>query len=310
MTSVSDPEADTLPRDKLTTLAEAARLVRDDDRIVAGGCLYSRTPWAMLMELLRTDVKGLTLARNLMCYEAELFLVRGAVDRLMAAWVGIGLPWGLPKVFRRFVEDRRAEYEEWSHLGFGLRLQAAAMGVPFLPTTSMLGSDLLAITEAREMACPFTGQRLVLVPAWVPDVAILHVHRADRFGNAQIDGAPYMDREYATAAKTVIVTAEEIVPEDYIVRTADRTAIPHFLVDAVIEVPFGSYPHECYGLYEASFDHFDEYVGMVDSDGEEGVRAYLQRYVDGAGSFEGFLDMVGVSALARQQRLARGLVTR
>jgi glutaconate CoA-transferase subunit A len=243
-----------------------------------------------------------------MCYEAELFLVRGAARKLVSSWVGIGLPWGIPRVFRAYVEEGRAEYEEWSHLSLGLRYQAAAMGVPFLPTKSLLGSDLLALVGAKEMDDPFTGERVCLVPALAPDVAVIHVQRADAAGNAQIDGAPYMDRELAGAAKRVVLTTEEIVPTEDIVATADRTVIPHFLVDAVVEVPFGSFPHECYGRYEASFEHFDHYQRLVDEGGAGGVWEYLRRYVDEPGSFTGFLERVGPETLREQERRAKELV--
>jgi glutaconate CoA-transferase subunit A len=294
--------------DKRTDLGGALQIVEDGHHVAVGGCLYSRTPWASLLEILRAGRRDLTLSRNLMCYEAELFLVRGAASTLVSSWVGIGLPWGIPKVFRRFVEERRARYEEWSHLSLGLRYLAASMGVPFLPTRSLLGSDLLASTGAKLMEDPFTGARVALVPALVPDVALIHAHRADALGNAQIDGPPYMDPEIARAARHVILTVEEIVSTDAISRSSDRTAIPHFLVDAVVEVPFGSFPHECYGLYEALFAHFEEYARLVDDQGIEGVESYLRRYLDEAGSFEGFLERMGASVLLEQQRRARELV--
>lgn len=296
------------PGDKRTTLAEAAELVRDGDVVVAGGCCYSRTPWAMLLELLRAGRRDLTLARNLMCYESELFLARGAATKLVSSWVGIGLRWGIPKVFREYVERDPSIYEEWSHLSFGLRFLAASMGMPFLPTASLLGSDLLDRLPAQEMRCPFTGELVVAVPALVPDVAIIHAHTVDAAGNAQVEGPAYMDPEFARAARTVIVTAEEVVPSEAIVRHADRTLIPGFVVDAVVEVPFGAYPHECHGLYEADFAHFDAYTELVDAGGVEGVEAYLREHVDAAGSFAGFLDGVGASALLEQRRKARELV--
>jgi glutaconate CoA-transferase subunit A len=262
----------------------------------------------MLLELLRAGRRELTLSRCLMCYEAELFLAAGAASTLVSSWIGIGLPWGIPKVFRSYVESGRATYEEWSHLSLGLRYQAAAMGVPFLPTKSLLGSDLLELSGAKTMDDPFTGERVCLVPALRPDVALIHVQRADAAGNAQIAGAPYMDRELAGAAKRVILTTEEVIASEEIVATADRTAIPDFLVDAVVEVPFGSFPHECYGRYEASFEHFDLYQRMVDDAGEAGARAYVQRFVHDAGSFAGFLDGVGPEVLREQQRRAMELV--
>jgi glutaconate CoA-transferase, subunit A len=294
--------------DKRMDLAEAAELVRDGDTVVGGGCLYSRSPYAMLFELLRAGRRDLTLARNLMCYEAELFLARGAAARLMASWVGIGLPWGIPRVFRRFVEADPSIYEEWSHLTFGLRFLAGSMGVPFLPTASLLGSDLLGRTPAREMVDPFTGEKLVIVPACRPEVALIHAHRVDTEGNAQVEGPAYMDLEFARAAKTVIVTAEEVVTPEAITRSADRTLIPGFLVDAVVEVPFGAYPGECYGLYEADFAHFERYVQGVDRDGVDGVEEYLRRHVDEPADFAGLLDVVGASALLEQRRRARELV--
>src|SRR5208282_1001253 len=97
------------------------------------------------------------------------------------------------------VERDPSIYEEWSHLSYGMRLMAASMGMPFLPTSSLLGSDLLALTPAKEMRCPFTDELLVAVPALVPDVALIHVQRVDATGNAQIDGPTYMDVEYARA---------------------------------------------------------------------------------------------------------------
>jgi glutaconate CoA-transferase subunit A len=295
--------------DKRISLAEAATLVNDGDVVVAGGCCYSRTPWALLLELLRAQRRGLTLARNLMCYESELFLATGAADKLISSWVGIGLRWGLLKVFRQYVERDPSIYEEWSHLTFGLRFLAASMGMPFLPTASLLGSDLLERTSAQEMRCPFTGELVVAVPALVPDVALIHVQTVDPSGNAQIDGPAYMDVEFARAAKTVIVSAEEVVPHEAIVRQADHTKIPGFAVDAVVEVPFGSYPHECHGRYEADFDHFDAYTQQVATDGEAGVHAYLTEYVERPGSFAGFLDMVGASTLLEQRRRALELVS-
>jgi glutaconate CoA-transferase subunit A len=295
--------------DKQTTLGEAAALVRDGDTVVAGGCCYSRTPWALLLELLRAERRDLTLGRNLMCYESELFLARGAATKLISSWVGIGLRWGIPRVFRDFVERDPSIYEEWSHLSFGMRLSAASMGLPFLPTASLLGSDLLKRLPAREMRCPFTDELLVAVPALVPDVALIHVHRADVRGNAQVEGPAYMDLELARAAKLVIVSAEEIVSSEELVRHNDRTLIPALVVDAVVEVPYGAYPHECHGRYEADFAHFDAYAERVNEGGVEGVEAYLREYVDDAGSFAGFLDSVGASVLIDQRRKARELVS-
>ena len=294
-------------RDKRMPLAQAAALVKDGDHVAIGGCLYSRTPMAVLREILRHRRSHLTLSRNLMCYEGELFLAAGATRDIITSWIGIGLPWGLSRVVREFVEGGRARLEEWSHLAMGLRYRAGAMGIPFLPTLSMLGSDLQKMTTAKTMVCPFTGARLCLVPALFPDVAVVHVHRADCLGNAQIDGYPHMDADIAVAASTVILTAEEIVDTEEIRRRADRTAIPFFAVDAVVEVPYGAYPHECYGLYEADLDHIGAYARRVAAGGTEAVRAYLEEYVYGPETFEAHLAQFGRARLLSQQRAAREL---
>ncbi len=109
----------------------------------------------------------------------------------------------------------------------------------------------------KQIDCPFTGEKLVLVPALNPDVALIHVQRCDAYGNAQMDGLQFMDIDLAMAANRVILTTERIVSNDQIRRTPDQTKIPFMTVDAVVEVPFGCAPHECYGVYEPFFKHLD-----------------------------------------------------
>lgn len=296
-------------RDKLTPAAAAIRLVSSGDHVAVGGCLYSRTPMALLLELLRQGQDKLSLSRCLTCYEGELFLASGASRHILTSWMGFGAPWGTSRILRQMVEADEAVFEEWSHLGIGMRYRAGAMGVPFLPMLSMLGSDLAEQTDVREMNCPFTGERLALVPALFPDVALIHVHRADRYGNAQIEGYRHMDTDVARAARTVILSAEEIVEPERIQRNPDATVIPHFAVDAVVEAPMGSYPHECYGLYDADFDHFDNYAKQVREGGVEGVRAYLEANVTGLNSFDDFLNQFPLAVALRQRRKGQELVS-
>lgn len=295
-------------RDKLIDAADAVRLVHDGDHVAIGGCLFSRTPMLLVREILRQGRRDLTLSRNLLCLEGEWYMLAGAVHTIVTSWQGIGLPWGLSRIMRESVESGRVRFEEWSHLGLGLRYRAGAMGVPFLPTLSMLGSDLMRLTSAKAMACPFTGQTVNLVPALFPDVALLHVHRADRFGNCQIDGYPHMDADIARAATTVLVTAEEIVDDEEARRHPDRTIIPGLVVDAVIPAPLGAFPGECYGLYETDFSHFDLYVGLINDRGLDGAREYLDRFVYGPTSHQEYLDLFDPEQMERARRSARELV--
>ena len=293
-------------RDKRSTLPEALASVADGDHIAIGGCLYSRTPLAALMELLRMGRSDLTLSRSLMCYEGELYLAAGASKHLMTSWMAIGLPWGISGTLRRYVESGAAEFEEWSHLALGLRYRAAAMGVPFLPTVTMLGSDLHRHAATKEMVDPFSGERLCLVPALFPEVAIVHVHRADQFGNVQIDGYPHMDADIVKAARTVIVTAEEIVDTEEMRADGARTVFPHYAVDAVVEVPYGAYPHEMYGAYDADFDHFDTYVGLTKEEG--GIERYLEEFVFGVADHAEFLATFDEGALGAAAERAAELL--
>jgi len=293
--------------EKLTTVEDAVARVKDGDHVAVGGCLFSRTPMALVREILRQRRTGLTLSRNLMCTEGEFLMVTGGVERVVTAWMSIGLPWGVSKILRHYVESGKVALEEWSHLALGLRFRAGAMGVPFLPALTMLGSDLMGVGGMKTIEDPYSGETLAAVPALFPDVAILHVHRADRFGNGQIDGYPHMDADIARAASTVLVTTEEIIPEEETRRYPERTVIPGFAVDALVHVPFGSFPHECYALYEADYDHFGEYTAAIDAQGTAAVVDYLDRYVFGPPTFADYLDLFGGARLAEQHRKAREL---
>jgi len=293
--------------EKLTSLEDAVARVKDGDHLSVGGCLFSRTPMALLREILRHRRRALTLSRNLTCTEGELFMAAGAVTRVVTAWMSIGLPWGVSKILRHYVESGAVALEEWSHLALGLRFRAGAMGVPFLPALTMLGSDLVAVVGLKTVQDPYTGQTLAAVPALFPDVALVHVHRADRFGNCQIDGYPHMDADIARAATTVLVTTEEIVSEEETRRYPDRTVIPGFAVDALVLAPFGSFPHECYGLYEADYDHFAEYTAAIDARGPAAVAEYLERYVYTPPTWNDYLDLFGGERLALQAKRAKEL---
>lgn len=294
--------------DKRMTAREAVRLVSDGNHVAIGGTCYSRTPMALVFAMLQSRPRDLAVSRPLSCYEVELLLATGAVGRIVTSWVGIGLRWGLPRVLRHYVEQGLAVYEEWSHLAIGLRYKAGAMGVPFLPGFSMLGSDLASAVGLKTVTCPYSGDQLAALPALNPDVALIHVHRADQNGNSQVDGYWHMDADMARAARKVIVSAERIVSTEEIRARPGTTMLPDFAVDAVVEAPFGAYPAECYGLYEADFAHFDDYVRHVKDTGVEGARQYVDENVYANADFAAFLRGVGDERLAGLARSAQRLM--
>lgn len=295
-------------REKVMSLEEAAKLVKDGDRVGIGGSTLSRTPIAMIWALIRAGRKRLSCSRGIMSSDGELLLGSGASDHLVTSWFSQGIVWGVSKVMRLYTESKRARFDEWSHMAMGLRFRAGAMGVPFLPMRSMMGSDVIArLPEARQIDCPFTGEKLVLVPALNPDVALIHVQRCDSYGNAQIDGLQFLDIDLAMAANRVILTTERIVSNDQIRRAPDQTKIPFLAVEAVVEVPFGCAPHECYGVYEPFFKHHDMYAELIRKDPAKGIAEYLDRYFYGPKSWTEYLDLIGMEELLDAARRGRSI---
>jgi glutaconate CoA-transferase, subunit A len=295
-------------RDKVVSLEEATSFVRDGDSVGIGGSTMSRTPMGMIWALIRAGRKRLTCSRSIVSSDGDLLFASGACDHMVTSWFSQGILWGVSKVMRHHVETGKARYDEWSHMAMGMRFRAGAMGVPFMPIRSMLGSDVRKLRpEAIEMECPFTGEKLLLVPALNPDVALIHVQRCDPYGNAQIDGLQFMDIDLAMAANKVVLTTERIVSNDQIRRAPDQTKIPFFAVDAVVELPFGCAPHECYGVYEPMLRHMEDYVALVNDDPVKGMQQYMERYVYGPKSWSEFLALIGIEQLLEAARAGESI---
>ncbi|HVI27065.1 CoA transferase subunit A [Hansschlegelia sp.] len=290
------------------SLSDAASFVQDGMTLGVGGSTMSRTPMAMIWELMRQKKRHLSASRCIVSTDGDLLFGSDVADEITTSWFAQGILWGLSKVMRHHVESGSKLYQEWSHMAVGMRFRAGAMGVPFMPTRAMLGSDIVGQRpEAKEFDCPFTGEKLLLVPALNPDVAIIHVQRCDPYGNAQIDGLQFMDIDLAMAANRVILTTERIVSNDQIRRAPDQTKIPFFCVDAVVEVPFGSAPHECFGVYEPMMNHMEAYVSQVNADPIGGMKAYLDRHVYGPSSWNEFLSLIGMDEIIEASRRGRSI---
>lgn len=295
-------------REKVVSLEEAVSFVQDGMKVGIGGSTMSRTPMALIWELIRQRRKNLSCSRCIVSTDGDLLFGSGASDHIITSWFAQGILWGLSKVMRYHVETQKKNYEEWSHMGIGMRFRAGGMGIPFLPMRAMLGSDVMKQRpEAKPANCPFTGEKLLLVPALNPDVALIHVQRCDEYGNAQIDGLQFMDIDLALAANRVILTTERIVSNDQIRRAPDQTKIPFFCVDAVVEVPYGSAPHECFGLYEPMMKHMESYVAQVNADPVSGMREYLERYFYAPKSWNEYLALIGMEELLEASQRGRSI---
>jgi glutaconate CoA-transferase subunit A len=314
----TDPSADALraafrakPRaltDKLTTVADAVgRLVRDGDYLAIGGFGADRLPVAVVHEILRQGKQDLGFAGHTATHDFQLLCAgnltgRGrTLARVDVAYV-IGLEArGLSPHARRVMESGTLEVCEWTNYALAVRLQAAATGVPFLPTRTMLGTDTFRKSAAKVVECPFTGEKLLALPALSPDVAAIHVPESDRYGNCRIRGTTVADLELARAAKKVIITCERLIPHEEIRRDPSRTVIPFLCVDAVCEVPYGSYPGNMPYEYFSDEDHLRQWL-EVEKDLDT-YRRFLDEYVYGVADFGEYLHKCG--GLPRMQQLRR-----
>jgi len=305
---------DTLARDrglreKVMSLEAAAQLVDDGEHVAIGGCTLSRTPMAMIWALIRAQKKNLTISRSITSTEGDLLFASGVSSHIITSWFSQGIVWGVSKIMRHYTENKLARFDEWSHMSIGLRYRAGAMGIPFMPSRSMLGSDVgrRVGDQIRSMPCPFTGEQLMLLPALNPDLALIHVQRCDAFGNAQLDGLQFMDIDMAMAAKRVILTTERIISNEQIRRLPDATRIPFFAVQAVVEAPIGCAPHECYGVYEPFFAALDDYAARVSKDPVAGCRQYLEEYYYAPKSWSDYLSRIGLEAILDACRRGRSV---
>ena len=280
---------------KELTLTEALSLhVPDGSSVLMGAGLEALVPFAAGYELVRQKRRDLTLVAPISDMLFDVLIGAGCARGVVAAWVG-NVSAGSGYNFRRAVEEGvpcPLAVIDHSNLTLALALQAAASGVPYLPTRSTLGTDLLAGNpHLKEIVCPFTGQKLVAVEALAPDVAILPVQRADAQGNAQVRGNLGVIREAARASRRVILIAEEVVSEEEIRSDPNRTLIPGFLAAAVVHLPRGCHPSPCEGHYGRDHEFFHAYHER--SRTREGFLRWLEEWVLSVEDHEDYLKRVG-----------------
>lgn len=258
---------------KLMTLAEAAALVRDDQIIAIGGQTIQRRPVAMVRELIRTGRRGLTVVGLTAGFETDMLLAMGRVAAVRAGYTGLDFL-GLAPHFGKDPAVRIVEETEASIIQ-GAKAAIAYLG--FLPFRGTLQTDLMKVREdIRTVVCPYTGETLIAWPAIRPDVALIHAQQADEQGNAVLASNPSIDRLWAAAATTTIVTAEEIVPAGAL--EGGRATILGRNVTSVVHAPLGAHPTGCYPHYRMDVPFLLDYL---DACRAGTVKAWLADTLDG-----------------------------
>lgn len=277
--------------DKRMTEQEAvSRFVNNGDYI--GTELYGtvRCPMSLCREIIRQNKKDLQVAGQGVL-ELDMLLAAGLIKKVEITYIGMEV-YGISQSLRRQVESGQVEsVADWSNAGITWRFKATSIGAPFIAVSSMLGTDTFKYSSAVTVECPFTGKPVCLIPALILDVGLIHVHRADMYGNCQIEGISGFSFELARSSKRLIISAEEIVPTEEIRRYPDRTIIPYYLVDAVVHAPFGSHPGEMAYMYARDEPAIKAWVDANKT--AEGAEAYLKEYVYGTGDQEEYLSLFG-----------------
>jgi len=268
--------------------------------VALGLALESGIPFAAVHEIIRQRRKDLTLIGPISDMAFDQMIAAGTVAKVIAAWVG-NVAGGSGYGFRRAYEQgqpRRLAMEDHSNFTVGLGLKAAAMGLPFLPTFTGLGGDIVrGHPRIRPIEDPFGGPGLLAVGAIKPDVAIVHVQRADASGNAHLWGNLGLTVEAVYAARRTIVVCEEIVPDDVIRSDPNRTMIPGFLVSAVVEEPGGALPSSVQGYWRRDFETFLRYHGL--SKAPDGYQSWLKEWVLELPDRSAYLRHMGDAAVER-----------
>jgi glutaconate CoA-transferase subunit A len=285
-------------KDKRMRIKDAVkRFIKDGDYLAIGGFGHIRIPMAIIYEIVRQRIKNLSVAGHTAVQDIDVLMAGGCVSAVDIAYVvGFELR-GLSGVQRRLFESGQVKKTDYTNGAMSYRLRAGAQGIPFIPVKVMLGTDTMMHSPGKVVKCPFTGEKVLLLPSLNPDVCIIHAHRADMYGNVQIDGHIVKDDLQARASKRVIVTCEELVSTDKIRAEPGRTIIPFFMVDAVIEQPWGSHPGNM--PYKYYFDHefTENYLSVGRNENSKAIEGWLEEWVYNLEDFDEYLTKLGAKRL-------------
>jgi len=300
-------------RDKRMTLKQAvSQFIKDGDNVGIGGFVNIRTPIAITHEMVRHGFKDLTLSWQSIGltgdYLAGAMMVNPdhfTIKRVeLAYWAHESF--GLSPMFRYLAERGMIEIEDWSNYNMSARFKAGAMGLPFIPTRGPLAGDIPSSNRTKIIDCPFTGRPIALLPASNPNVAIIHVNAADKYGNCIIRGTDATCAEISMASAHTIVTCEQLVSHELITRNPKDVKIPFASVDAVVEVPFGAFPGACRRHYYFGAEQIRAlHAGaaeMCKAGVSDTLKAYYDEYIFGVESFDDFIAKVPIKELLAAQK--------
>jgi glutaconate CoA-transferase subunit A len=302
---------------KVVSLADAVRrFVHDGAHISFGGFTVNRQPVACAHEIVRQSLTGLHVYQHSGGQVLDLLVGAGSVQAVELAYGANGRFAPTCVRFRKAVERGALMVEDYTNYQMTLRFRAGAMGVPFLPVRSGMGTDVIsrwgfgaemrrgdARLPNRKLVVlddPFAedaAEPLVLVPAISPDVTVIHAQQADTQGTVRIAGLTFADVEQVRSAKHVIVTCEELVGPETLRAEPERNQIPFFVVDAVVHVPYGAHPTACHGFYDYDAQHLNAYRALAADDAR--FAAYLDEHVYGVSGHAEYLDKIGAEPLDR-----------
>ncbi len=288
---------------KVIVLSEAiAKYVNDGDIVYAAGFTHL-IPFAAGHEIMRQNKRDLTLARATPDLIYDMMVAAGCARKVIFSYMGNpGV--GSLRIVRSALEQGKLEWEEYSHFGMITRLQAGASGLPFLPMNQTGGTDLEnANPNIKRIPDPYGGKDVIVVPALNPDVAIVHVQRADANGNAHLWGIIGEQKEAAFAAKKVILTAEEIVDEAVIRSDPNRTMIPSIVVSAVCHVPYACHPSYAQGYYDRDNEFYLAWDKISES--ADSVKAWMDEWIYGVKDREEYWGKLGAKTHKRLKVKAR-----
>ncbi|MHA1746304.1 MAG: CoA transferase subunit A [Promethearchaeota archaeon] len=279
--------------DKRMSISDAVKkYVTDGDVIAMGGFGHIRVSMAAIYEMIRQKVRNLIMMGKTGVHDIDVMIGGGIISQVEVAYCFGHEMRGLSKCGRNAVEAGKVKVvSEISNAGHQWRFLGGMMGVPFIPTRTMLGSDTLKKSSAKVVEDPWTKKPICLLPSANPDIAFIHVPRCDIYGNCQYDGYIVEDFEIARAARKLVITTEEIIDNEVIRETPWRTVIPGFFVDAVVEVKYGSHPCNMPGQYYFDEEVISEWLDMSKTD--EGLKQWLDKYVYNVKDFTEYLEICG-----------------